>query len=54
MKNYSYKYTPTESSKAGTLLYINKNLRYRLRSDLTFYRSKEIESYFIKQLLRSY
>ena len=28
MNNYSYEYTPTESSKGGILLYIDKNLRY--------------------------
>ena len=51
MNNYSYEYTPTESSKGGTLLCINKNLRYRSRSDLTFYKSKEIESSFIEIIL---
>ena len=39
-------YTPTESSKGGMLLYINKNLRYRSKSDLTLYKSKEIGSCF--------
>ena len=48
MNNYSYEYTPTESSKGGTLLYIDKNLRYRSRNDLTLYKSKEIESSFIE------
>ena len=35
MNNYSYEYIPTESSKGGTLLYIDKNLEYRSRSELT-------------------
>ena len=35
MNNYLYEYTPTESSKGRTLLYIDENLRYRSRSDLT-------------------
>ena len=48
MKNYSYEYTPPESSTVGTLLYIDKNLRYRSRSELTLYKSKEIESSFIE------
>ena len=48
MNNYSYEHTPTESSKGGMLLYIDKNLRYRPRSDLTLYKSKEIESSFIE------
>ena len=48
MSNYSYKYTPTESSKGGTLLYTDNSLRYRSRSDLTLYKFKEIESSFIE------
>ena len=48
MSNYSYEYTPTESSKGRTLLYIDKNARYRLRCDLTLCKSKEIESSFIE------
>ena len=50
MKNYLYEYSPTQPSKRGTLLYIDKNLRYRSRSDLTLYKSKEIESSFIEIL----
>ena len=48
MSNYSYEYTPTETSKGMTLLYIDKNLRYRSRRELTLYKSKEIESSFIE------
>ena len=48
MKNCSYEYTPSESSKEGTLLYIDKNLRYRSRSDLTLYKSKDIEPSFVE------
>ena len=47
LKNYSYEYSPTESSKGGTLRQIDKNLQYRLRSDLTLYKSKEIKSSFV-------
>ena len=48
MTNYSYEYTPTESSKRWVLLYTDKNLRsYRLKSDLTLYKSKEIQPSFI-------
>ena len=47
MNNYSREYTPTKSSKGETLLYIDKNLQYRLRSDLILCKSKEIESTFI-------
>ena len=48
MNNYSYEYFPSESSKGGTLLYIDKNLRYRSRSGLTIRKSKGIESSFIE------
>ena len=48
IKSYSYEYAPTESSKGGTLLDIDRNLRYRSRSDLILYKSEEIESYFIE------
>ena len=48
MNNYSYEYTSTGSSKLGTLLYIDKNLRYRSRNGLTLYISKETESSFIE------
>ena len=41
MNNCSDEYTPTESSKGGTLLYIYKTLRYRSRRDLTLYKSKK-------------
>ena len=46
MNNYSYEYTPNESSKGGTLLYIDKNLRYRPRSHITLYKSKAIDFFF--------
>ena len=29
--NYIYEYNPTESSKGGTLLYIDKSRKYKLR-----------------------
>ena len=48
MNNYSYECTPTDSFKEGALLYIDKNLRHGSRSDLTLYKSKEIESSFIE------
>ena len=43
-----YEYTPTESSKGGTLLYIDKSLKYKLRKDLNLNKPKEIESTFIE------
>ena len=46
MDNFSHEYTLTEPSKSS-LVYIDKNLRYKLRSGLIHY-SKEIESTFIE------
>ena len=48
LENYVYESTPTESFKGGTMLYVDKQLTYRLRKDLMMYKSKEIESTFIE------
>ena len=47
-QNYTYEFTSTESSKGGTLIYIDKNIKYKLREDLKLYESKEIESTFLE------
>ena len=46
--NYIYECTPTESSKGGTLLYIDKSLKYKLKKDLNLNKPKKIESTFIE------
>ena len=46
MNNYSHEYTPAESFKEGTLLYIDKNLQYRVRSDLILNKSKKLNQFF--------
>ena len=46
--SYIYEYTHTKSSEGGTLLYINKSLKCKLRKDLNLNKPKEIESTFIK------
>ena len=38
--NYVYEHTPTESGKGGTLLYIDKNIKYKLRNDLNIYEKR--------------
>ena len=48
LENYVYESTPTESSKGGAMLYVDKQLTYRLRKDLMMYKYKEIESIFIE------
>ena len=42
MNNYSHEYTPAESFKEGTLLYTDKNLQYRVRSDVILNKSKKL------------
>ena len=48
LPNYVYEHTPTESSKGGTLLYLDKNLKYKLRKDLNIYQKGMIESTLVK------
>ena len=50
LPNYVYEHTPTESGKRGTLLYIDKNVKYKLRNGLTIFEKKMVESTFIKIL----
>ena len=42
MNKYSHEYTPAESFKEGTLLYTDKNLHYRVRSDVILNKSKKL------------
>ena len=48
LPNYVYEHNPTESSKRGTLLYLDKNLKYKLRKDLNIYNKGMIESTFVE------
>ena len=50
LPNYVYEHTPTESGKGGTLLYIDKNIKYKLCNDLNIYEKKMVESTFIEIL----
>ena len=50
LPNYVSEHTPTESGKGGTLLYIDKNIKYKLRNDLNIYEKKMVESTFIEIL----
>ena len=34
LPNFVHEHTPTESGKGGTLLYINQNLKYKVRGEL--------------------
>ena len=46
--NYISEYTPTVSSKGGTLQYIDKSLKYKLKKDDNLNKPKEIESTFME------
>ena len=50
LNNYSFEFTPTETSAGGTLLYIANHLSYKCRNDLNIYKNNELESTFIKIL----
>ena len=44
--------TPTAASCGGALLYINKNINFKIRNDLKIYKYKELESVFIEIINR--
>ena len=46
--NFSYEFTPTESTAGGTLIYIADHLAYQKRNDLTIYAKNYLESTFIE------
>ena len=48
LPNYVYEHIPTESSKGVTLLYLDKNLKYKLRKDLNIYYKGMTESSFVE------
>ena len=48
LNNYSFEFTPTETSAGGTLLYIANHLSYKCRNDLNILKKNELESTFIE------
>ena len=40
--------TPTESTKGGVLIYVKEGINFKPRCDLTIYKAKELESFFIE------
>ena len=48
LNNYSFEFTPTETSAGGTLLYIANHLSYECCNDLNIYKKNELESSFIE------
>ena len=47
LNNYSFEFTPTETSAGGTLLYVANHLSYKCHNDLNIYKNK-LESTFIE------
>ena len=48
LNNYSFEFTPTETSAGGTLLYIANNLSYKCCNNLNIYKRNELVSNFIE------
>ena len=48
LNNYSFEFTPTETSAGGTLLYVANHLSYKCCNDLNIYKKNELESTFIE------
>ena len=48
LNNYSFAFTPTESTAGGTLPYIANHLSYKSRNDLNLYIANQLESTFIE------
>ena len=46
--NFSFEFTPTESTAEETLLYIADNLAYQKWNDLNLYKINNLESTFIE------
>ena len=48
LNNYSFEFTPTETSAGGILFYIANHLSYKCRDGLNIYKKNELESTFIE------
>ena len=48
IQDYTYEWTPTASSKGGTLIYIDNKLRYKTQNGLKLYKEREKESTFLE------
>ena len=48
LNNYSFEFTPSETSAADTLLYVANYLSYKYCNDLNIYKKNELESTFIE------
>ena len=48
LSGYSFEHIPTEANCEGAPFYIDNNINHIVRDDLCIYKSKELESVFIK------
>ena len=48
LNDYSFEFTTTKSTKGGTLIHIQNDLKYNISKGLNLYRGKELESTFIE------
>ena len=48
LNNDSFEFTPTETSKGGTLLYVANHVLYKCGNDLNIYKKNETKSTFIE------
>ena len=48
LEGYTIESTPTDDTYGGSLLYIDKNINFKTRNDLTIYKSRELQSVFIE------
>ena len=46
LPNYVYDHTLTESSKRGTLLYVDRSIKYKPRKDVNIFEKKDDRAYF--------
>ena len=46
LNNYSFQFTPTETSAGSAFLYIVNDLSYKYHNDLNIYANNELESIF--------
>ena len=54
LNNYSFEFTPTETSAGGTLLYIANHLLYKCRNDLNIYKEMNLNLILLKLSIRYY
>ena len=48
--NYSFEFTPTETSEGGTLLYTVNHQSCKCQNDLNIYKENELKSTFIESV----